>query len=186
MEDSRIVALYWERNERAISESDAKYGRLCRKIAYDILANHEDSEECVSDTYLGAWNSIPPNRPEKLGAYLAKICRNISLNLYEKLKAQKRGGGNTAECLDELSESVPSGRDVEGEVSRRELARAINEFLKGLPEDTRKIFVRRYWYMASIEEIADEYSFTQSKVKMTLLRTRQKLAEYLREEGLER
>ena len=183
MEDFEIVEMYWDRDEKAISETDRKYGKYCRKISYGILFNRADSEECVNDTWLQTWNSLPPQRPEKLSAYVGKLCRNISLNLYEKLNAMKRGGGETASCLDEFAEIISGGSDVEEEVSASLLRDTINQFLRRLDAENRKIFVQRYWYMLTVKEIAKENHFSESKVKMSLLRTRDRLKEFLIEEG---
>ena len=183
MLDAEIVELYWARDESAIKYSDEKYGRYCRKIATSILNNIEDSEECVNDTYLNAWNSMPPHRPERLSTYLGKICRNLSINLYEKLTAAKRGGTETVSCLDELEVFFPSGQDVEKTIDMQMLVRSINTFLETLHTDSRIIFVKRYWYMASVKDIAKELSISESKVKMSLLRTREKIKNYLLKEG---
>ncbi|MBE6121386.1 MAG: sigma-70 family RNA polymerase sigma factor [Solobacterium sp.] len=183
MEDSEIVALYWKRAEQAILETMNKYGRYLKSIAYRILFNDADSEECVNDTYRNAWTAMPPHKPEKLGPFLGKITRNIALNMYERMTAEKRGAGEMPAALDELSEIIGSGESVEATVDAYLLSDLINEFLKGLNSETRKIFVRRYWYMSPVKEIADEYGMSESKVKMSLLRTREKLRDYLQKEG---
>ena len=183
MLDTEIVELYWARDEKAIKYSDEKYGRYCRKIADSILYSNEDSEECVNDTYLNAWNSMPPSRPERLSTYLGKICRNLAINLYEKLTAAKRGGAETWSCLDELEDILSSGQDVEETIDMQMLTQSINVFLETLSTDNRKIFVKRYWYMSSVKDIAKELSVSDSKVKMSLLRTREKLKEFLVKEG---
>ena len=156
MLDAEIVELYWSRDESAIKYSDEKYGRYCRKIATSILYSDEDSEECVNDTYLNAWNSMPPSRPERLSTYLGKICRNLAINLYERLTAAKRGGTETESCLDELEEILSSEHDVEEAIDMQMLTQSINTFLAAMSTDNRKIFVKRYWYMASVKEIAKE------------------------------
>lgn len=184
MEDSRIVDLYWARSERAITETDAKYGSYCRSIARNILLNTEDAEECVNDTYLGAWNSIPPHRPSVLSTFLGKITRRIALNRRNAQHAQKRGGGETALALEELSEVVAAPGGVEAELEVKELSRAINGFLSDLPATERDVFVCRYWYLASIPEISRRFHFSQSKTRSMLFRTREKLSRYLREEAL--
>ncbi len=183
MEDFEIVEMYWDRNENAIAQTDRKYGKYCRKIAYSILYNREDTEESVNDTWLQAWNSIPPQRPEKLSAYLGKLCRNISINLYEKLNALKRGGENTDACLDEMAEVVGQASDVEEHLDLSLLTDCINVFLSRCDKETRTIFVQRYWYMLSVKEIAKENRITESKVKMNLSRCREKLKTFLQEEG---
>ncbi|MCR5795993.1 MAG: sigma-70 family RNA polymerase sigma factor [Solobacterium sp.] len=183
MEDAAIVELYWDRNEDALKETDVKYGRYCRSVAWNILHDREDTKECVNDTYLQTWNSIPPNRPENLRTYLGRICRNAALTLYEKIHALKRGGQQTASCLDELAEIVGRDSDVQENLDAGYLTDAINRFLRDTEKEVRMIFVRRYWYMSSVREIAHDLGISESKVKMTLFRTREKLKEYLREEG---
>jgi len=183
MEDFEIVEMYWDRDENAITETDRKYGKYCRKIAFSIVTNKEDMEECVNDTYLQTWNSLPPQRPERLSTYLGKICRNISINLYEKLTAEKRGGNETDACLDELSELIGGSSEVEEQLDLTVLTDLINKFLKKCEKQARTVFVQRYWYMMSVKEIAKENRMSDSNVKMTLSRTRDKLKVYLKEEG---
>lgn len=183
MEDFEIVELYWDRNEQAINETDRKYGKYCRTIAWNILYDRQDSEECVNDTYLQTWNSIPPQRPEKLSTYIGKICRNIAINLYKKMTAAKRGGSETDSCLDEMEEVVGHASDVEEQVNLSVLTDLIKDFLKSIDKETRIIFVQRYWYMLNVKDIAKENRISESKVKVTLLRTREKLKEYLQQEG---
>lgn len=184
MEDSQIVELYWQREERAISATAVKYGKYCHTIAYNILYNNEDAEESVSDTYLAAWKNMPPHRPGILSAFLGKLTRRISLNKWRRSSAQKRGGGEVTLALEELSECIPSGESVEEYVEGKELARSLNTFIGSLPETERDVFVARYWFLASVKEVADKFGFTESKVKSMLLRTRKKLKERLQEEGL--
>jgi len=183
MEDFEIVDLYWERDENAINQTDRKYGKYCRKIAYGILYNREDSDECVYDTYLQAWNSIPPQRPMRLSTYLGKICRNLSINLYEKMSALKRGGSETTVCLDELDEVVGSRPDADENAELSELTDSIKGFLSETDEKSRRLFLQRYWYMMSVKEIARDNGLRESNVKVTLHRTREKLKEYLTGEG---
>ena len=183
MEDFEIVEMYWDRDENAITETDRKYGKYCRKIAFSIVTNKEDMEECVNDTYLQTWNSLPPQRPERLSTYLGKICRNISINLYEKLTAEKRGGNETDACLDELSELIGGSSEVEEQLDLTVLTDLINKFLKRCEKQARTVFVQRYWYMMSVKEIAKENRMSDSNVKITLSRTRDKLKVYLEEEG---
>lgn len=183
MEDFEIVEMYWDRNENAITQTDRKYGKYCRKIAYSILFDREDTEECVNDTWLQTWNSIPPHRPERLSTYLGKICRNISINLFEKLSADKRGGTEADACLDEMAEVVGQSSDVEEQLDLSVLTDVINGFLKQCEKQARTVFVQRYWYMLNVKEIAKENGMSESNVKMTLMRTREKLKEYLIEEG---
>lgn len=183
MEDRQIVDLYWQRSEKAISATADKYGGYCRAIADNILANAQDAEECVNDTYLGAWNSMPENRPARLAPYLGKLCRWLSLSRLKERGRLKRGGGEATLALEELSEVLDSGFRTERQLERRELARAINAFLAGLGETQRRVFLCRYWYMASVTEIAESFGFSQSKVSSMLHRTRQKLRKFLEEEG---
>lgn len=182
MDDSKIVELFFDRSELAISETGKKYGRYCHYIAYNILRNNEDAEECVNDTYLRAWNSIPPKRPNKLQTYLGKITRNLALNMLEKSTAQKRGKGQIPLVLDELAECIPDKRSSTDIVEDLYVKELLDRFLDVLPAETRKIFVRRYWYMSPVKEIAREYNLTESKVTVTLFRTRKKLKEFLEEE----
>ena len=184
MEDKQIIDLFWTRSESAIAETDKKYGKLCHRIAFNILANSQDSEECVSDTYLKAWSMIPPKRPVKLSAFLGKITRNLALNSYEKHMAEKRGGGEVPVVLDELAECVPDPNSVERMVDNRILADKLNVFLEGLPVETRRIFMRRYWEVCSVREIAEIYGISESKVKVSLFRTRGKLRTFLEQEGI--
>lgn len=183
MDDSMIVGLYLDRDERAITETDAKYGKLLHSVSRNILSSEQDIEECVSDTYLNAWNSIPPNKPNPLSSYLCKIARNLSFNRYKHLSADKRGGGKCDVILDELSEIVSGSESVEGDFDRKELINCINEFLKTLPETKRNIFIRRYWYAEAVSDIAKSLNYTQTNVSSILLRTRTRLKKYLEERG---
>ncbi len=185
MDDKDIVELYWQRNQTAVDETAAKYGKFCHSIAYNILGNHQDAEEAVNDTYLGAWNSIPPNRPAVLSAFLGKITRRICIDKWRKQCAEKRGGGQAALALDELEECIPNRENVEETAEAKLLSEAINAFVKDLPAAERKVFLCRYWYMDSIETIAREFGFSQSKVKSMLRRTREKLRAELIKEGLQ-
>lgn len=184
MEDAAIVELYWRRQERAISETKTKYGAYCQTIARRILNDSLDAEECVNDTYLGAWNAMPPHRPSCLSTFLGKITRNLSLKRRRARSAAKRGSGEVALSLDELEECVTQTGSVEEQVEAEELARTIDGFLDGLSADDRRMFVCRYWYFDSVGEIAERFDFSQSKVKMSLKRTRDKLADYLKQEGV--
>ena len=186
MEDSHIVDLYWQRNERAISETAAKYGKYLHNITYQILQNEEDAEECVNDTYNDAWQSMPPHRPSILSAFLGKITRRISIDLWRKHSAIKRGGGEIVLALDELEECVSGTRDVETEVERLELQRKLNAFLLELPQVDRQVFMCRYWYMDSISDIARQFACSESKIKSMLYRTRNRLRTMLEKEGYER
>ncbi len=184
MEDSQIVALYWQRNELAIRETDAKYGRYCHKIAYNILADRQDAEECVNDTYVGAWNAIPPHRPALLQTFLGKLTRRISLNRWRDKTREKRSNSQTVLALDELSECVSDGMDAEQVVMGKELAEAVRQFLTTLPDQERDVFLSRYFFLASNLEISRSYGFSESKVKSMLFRTRRKLRTYLHKEEL--
>lgn len=185
MEDSRIIDLFWKRDETAITETEAVYGRYCRKIAFNILGVEEDVQECLNDTWLGAWNSIPPARPACLSAFLGKITRNLAISRYRAGHALKRTGDRLSESLDELGEfAVASANNVEEAVDRSALESAINRFLDSVSEKQRKLFVRRYFYMDSVAEIAQMYGLGQSDVKVTLLRMRRALQKVLEDEGL--
>ena len=183
MTDRQIVDLYWQRNERAISATSEKYGGYCTSIARSILGNSEDAEECVNDTYLHAWNSIPPYKPSVLSTFLGKITRNLSFNRYKHNKADKRGGGELPLVLDELAECVTSGDSVEKAIEQGELTKAIDHFLLTLGEKKRNMFVCRYWYTDSISDIAKRFGMKESAVSMTLSRIRSKLLDYLTERG---
>ena len=184
MEDSAIIDLYWARAERAISESDTKYGGYCRCIAHNILQNREDTEECVSDTWLHAWNAMPPQRPSILSSFLGRITRNLSFDRCRRQKAEKRGGGALPLALDELSECVPAPGRVEHALEEQELADSIDRFLRTLPERECSIFLRRYWYVDPVQLIAARYEIKENTVKSILFRTREKLRRYLLEEGI--
>ncbi|MCH5200074.1 MAG: RNA polymerase sigma factor [Oscillospiraceae bacterium] len=184
MEDKDIIRLYFERSEKAISETALRYGALLSHIAFGILRSREDAEECVNDTYMRAWNSIPPSQPKRLSAFLGKITRNLSLNRYERVKAKKRGGGSKEVALEELEECLPAAGDLQREVEDAELAELINGFLDRLKKESRIIFMRRYWYFCTVSEIAEDMSIGESKVKMSLLRTRKKLKQYLEKQGV--
>ena len=184
MEDEKIVALYWARDERAITLSKEKYERYLYTIALNILASLQDAEESVSDTYVGAWNSIPPHKPVVLRTYLGRITRTLSLKRYRYWHAEKRYGGEMELALDELSEVVPDTQTAESEAERRELIRSIHVFLASLSSDQRMIFLMRYWYLHPVAVIAKKLGYSQSKVKMTLKRTRDSLRDSLKEEGL--
>ena len=184
MDDNRIIDLYWARSEEAIQESDRKYGPYCRTIAWNILQDREDSEECVNDTWLQAWNAMPPQRPSLLRAFLGKITRNLALDKYRFYGAQKRGSGETKLALEELKDCVPHPASTEHIADDLALTEALNRFLAGLKPETRKVFLRRYWYSSPIQDIAIDYGFSVSKVKTTLHRTREKLRKHLEEEGI--
>ena len=183
MTDEMIVDMFWNRSEKAIEETDKAYGRYFHYIAFGILKSDEDSKEIVNDTYLKAWNNIPPERPNNLKAFLGRITRQLSLNKLEKRMAQKRGMGEYALALDELSKIIPDEREAEAH-ELAELKIAINSFLRSLPIEQRRVFIRRYWHMNSISEISMAFSMSESKVKSMLFRTREKLRKYLIKEGI--
>lgn len=185
MDDSKIVQLYWDRNEQALTATSDKYGNYCISIAKNILGNKEDAEECVNDTYMRAWNFLPPHRPNILSTYLGKITRNLSFNLYKRNTADKRGGGEVPVVLDEIVDLVSDTDDVEKEIDRRELVKAIDDFLGKLPADKRSIFICRYWYFDSISNIASRFGMTNNYVSVLLNRLRLKLHNYLLERGFE-
>lgn len=183
LDDAKIVEMYWERDENAIPATADKYGKYCKSVAVNILSNDEDADECVNDTYLAAWNSMPPHRPALLSAFLGKLTRNLSFNRHRKNTAEKRGGGEICAVLDELSDIVSGKDDVEAELERRELTRDIDHFLEGLPKKKRDIFIRRYWYADGINDIAEDYGVKPSAVSMMLKRLRLQLREYLTVRG---
>ena len=184
MEDKMIVDLYWQRDEGAIAATAKKYGAYLRSIAFNILSDIMDAEECVNDTYVGAWTSMPDKRPEKLLPYLGKLTRWLALNRLDGRRSLKRGGGETALCLDELSEIPDSCSDPEQRIEYNELCKAINRFLSMLRPVERQVFLARYWFVTPVSEIADKFGFSASKVKSMLMRTRNKLKKYLEEEAL--
>ena len=183
MEDDRIVNLYWQRDERAITETAAKYGKYLHGISYQILQNTEDADECVNDTYHDAWRSMPPHRPSVLSTFLGKITRRISIDLWRKNSAKKRGGSEIVLALDELEDCVAGTDDVEAEMEKRDLQRKLNAFLLGLPRLDRQVFMCRYWYMDSVSDIARQFACSESKIKSMLYRTRNKLRTVLKKEG---
>ncbi len=181
MDDQDILALYLARREEAVSESEAKYGRYLHAVAYNILYDHEDAKECVNDTYVGAWNSIPPNKPAVLRTFLAKITRNSAINRYHQRKAEKRMG-EVEKAIEEYYECLPSGEmPTEDAVVLKML---IDSFLSSLQADARIVFLQRYWYFLSVKEIARARGMSESAVKTGLMRTRNKFKEYLAKEGV--
>lgn len=183
MEDARIIECFWQRNEEAIKEADAKYGRYCHAVADNILHNNEDSEECVNDTWMKAWGSIPPERPRHLKAFFAKITRNLAFDKYKKKNAGKRGCGEIALALDELEECIFGTSDVETELSMRELEKSVDRFVGSLPEREANVFVRRYFFTESVRSISRRLCMSENSVTVMLSRTRQKLRKYLQQEG---
>lgn len=183
MNDDQIIELYFQRKEEAISETAMKYGRLLKSIANNVLGNYSDSEECVNDAYHVAWNKIPPKVPNNLGVFLGKIVRNIALDKFDYNKAAKRNSDFSV-TLSELEEVLSSKENPEFALEEAELAKHINDFLRQSDYIKRVIFVRRYWYADSIDEIAVNYGFSQSKVKSMLKRTREGLKKYLERQGV--
>lgn len=184
MKDNEIVELFFKRDEAAIGEAASKYEKYCYSIAMGILHNEEDAKEIVNDTWVGAWNSIPPHRPAILSTFLGKITRRTAINRYREKNAKKRGGGQVDLVLEELAETISTGKSIDSELENKELAAVINSFLDTLPIMEQKVFICRYWYMDSVAEIADRFSFSQSKVKTMLHRTRKKLKIVLEREGI--
>lgn len=182
MEDTAIIDLYWARDEQAIAETDKKYGPYFRTVSWNILKNRQDVEECVNDTYVRAWNAIPPQRPVSLRAFCAQIARNLSLSRYRAAHAQRRGGGQTAAVLEELADCVTDGPEAWLEAA--ELSRHIDRFLRQLPEKEACLFLRRYWFLEPVNDIAHRYGLPVGSVKSGLFRTRKKLKEFLEKEGL--
>ena len=180
MEDEAIVALLWKRSPQAIEELDKKYGKLCRKLANNIVNSREDAEECVNDAYLGVWNAIPPARPHPLRAYLVKVVRNVAWKVCERRQAAKRSGCTVA--LEELEGCLTDGKTVEDEVEARELAQLIEAFLDTLTAKERVIFMRRYGFLDSYGEIARRVGISEKNVSVRLSRMRRKLRDYLGEQ----
>lgn len=184
MNDSEIIALYWERSEAALEATEKKYGKLCRHIAMNILQNSEDAEECVNDTYLGAWNAIPPQKPAVLSAYLCRIARNCALKKYYYNNSKKRNAQveiSLTELENCLVQTTEGAYPFETEIA----AKAISKFLRTLNCESRNVFMRRYWFFDSVSDIADRFSISESKVKSILFRTRGKLKKFLMKEGIE-
>lgn len=185
MDDNDIIQMYWDRNDQAIRATAEKYGHYCKVIAKNILNNDEDAEECVNDTYLNAWNTMPAHWPKRLATFLGKITRNLSFNKYKHNHSQKRGGGEIALVLDELTDCISDADDVEQAFDRQELIKAVNSFVRSLPIDRRNIFVRRYWYADSVSSIANDYGMLPGTASKALERTRKQLRAYLTERGFE-
>lgn len=183
MDDAAIISLYFERSQSAIKESHSKYGSYCRTISMNILHCREDADECLNDTWMKAWDTIPPQKPCCLSAFFGKIVRNFSLSMWRKKHSQKRKNNETSLCLDELSECIPEQNS--GSVAEDlELKDALDRFLEALEQNARIIFMKRYWYIIPVKKIAEELSMNEGAVKMSLLRTRKKLRQFLDEEGI--
>ena len=183
MEDTDIIQLYWARDEGAIAATDEKYGTLCRSLSHNILASREDAEECVNDTWHRAWNTMPPQRPASLRAYLVRLVRNLSIDRWRARKSQKRGEGLEALVL-ELEDCVPAVPSAEEETEARELSRTIDRWLDGLPREDRVLFVRRYWYGQRLDELSGQLGWSPNRGSQRLLRLRTGLKRYLEREGV--
>lgn len=183
MDDSVIIGLFWDRSELALEEAARKYGSYCRSIAGNILASWQDIDECLNDTWLAAWDSIPPQRPRRLSVYLGRITRNMALNRLKSLRAQKRGGGQAEAALDELRECLP-GSDPDEQLDELVLRDAINQFLRGQLARNRAIFLRRYWAMERVEDIAMDLGLRSGQTATILYRMRRELKKYLEKEGI--
>ena len=183
MDDHAIVALYWARDERALTETAAKFGAYCRKIAMNLLASLPDAEEVENDTWLAAWDSMPENRPARLAPYLGRITRNLALDRLDQAAAQKRGGGQVDLALEELAECIPYETDVEDQLLAEALGETVRQFVAALPPREADVFARRYFFAEPVKDIAQSYGLRPNHVSVLLRRTREKLKEYLLEEG---
>ena len=183
MEDRQIVDLYWQRSSEAIAQSQQKYGAYCYAVSHNILQNREDAQECVNDTWLQAWNAMPPQRPTYLSAFLAKITRNLAFNRWNSRSAETRGGGELPLVLEELAECVAAPSDVEQEYNARELEQAVSRFLRGLPAREANVFLRRCFFTEPLPDIARRYGLSENHVSVLLSRTRKKLRNFLAKEG---
>lgn len=183
MTDQQIITLYWERDERAIRETDDRYGAYCRTIAQNILHDPQDAEESANDTWFRAWNAIPPARPRQLKWFLAKITRNLALDRFKAQNAEKRKSGETALILDELEECLPAQNDTQQQIEAHELQGCINRFVHNLPAREGNVFIRRYFFAESIPEIAKKYRLSQNHISVILSRTRKRLKDHLEKEG---
>ena len=183
MEDKNIVEMYLKRDAEAVNATAEKYGAYCFAVANNVLQNDEDSEECVNDTYLRVWNSIPPNEPKKLKLFLARITRNLALDRYKEKGREKRGNGEVNAALDELGECVGGGDDTAKAYEMKELRESVGSFVKALPERDGDIFIRRYFFMESTKDISKKFGMRESNVLLILSRTRKKLRTHLVKEG---
>lgn len=184
MDDRRIVELFLERSEEAILETDIKYGRYCHKIAFNVLGNDEDSEECVNDAYMRAWGSIPPNEPDSMASYIGRITRNLALDKLRQKQSDKRGNGEVPVVLDELAECVSGHDELERRQDSTEIAAAIDSFLDELNSVERGVFMRRYWMMEPIADVANRYDISVSKTTTMLFRLRNRLKKHFMKEGI--
>lgn len=184
MRDTEIVQLYWDRDERAIPATGEKYGRYCAAIARNILGSREDAEECVNDTWYAAWDKMPPERPQSLGAFLGRITRNLSVSRWRQSRAQKRYSGMEV-LLSELEDCVPAPGTVEEDLERRQLAQAISTWLDTLGPEDRRLFIRRYWYGLAVKDLAAEAGVRANTPTQRLSRLRKSLRAFLESEGVE-
>ena len=182
MDDDKIISLYWKREERAVEETQSKYGKLCYSVAYGVLHNSEDAEECVNDTYVRAWNSIPPEEPDNFAGYLCRIVRNLAIDRIKMYSAEKRQG-QTA-IMDELEGCFPACEDTDRVIDKMSMTKAFERFLSSEPPAHRMIFMRRYFYLDSIGDIARAMKMTNGGVRASLHRIRKRLKKYLEEEGI--
>lgn len=185
MQDAEIIELYWSRDESAIKATQDKYETYLTKIAYNVLADTQDCQESVNDTYLAAWNSIPPHRPAVLSSYLRKLTRRISIDIFRRKHREKRQASEFALSLTELEDCIPAASTPEEELETQLLARTINTFLHSLPADARHLFIGRYYFLDPLKEVAAYCGMSESKAKTTLFRTRCRLKEYLQKEGFD-
>ena len=184
MDDKQIIDLFFDRDETALEHTAEKYDSYCYTVARNILGSDEDAKECVNDALLAAWDTIPPNRPEKLSLYLGKITKNLSVNKLRAINAKKRGADYIRVCIDELTEAIPSSESPAGLLETEEMISAIERGLRSVSATNRRIFISRYYYLESIGEIAARFCMNENQVKLRLCRTREKLRKYLRKEGL--
>ncbi len=185
MNDEKIIKLYFDRSEDAITETDKKYGGACRSVAYNILGSHEDTEECTNDTYLKMWEVIPPKRPAKLGAFVVAVARHIALNMYAAANRIKNGRGYSSVDFDEIAECLPAKESVESKIDDKTVLKAVERFLSTLSRGKQIMFIRRYYYGSTYGEIADDLKTNEDRVRMTLKRIREKLRKYLEKEGID-
>ncbi len=185
LDDSEIIGMLFDRDERVIAELSRKYGSYCTSIANNILRNREDTEECVNDTYMKTWESIPPEKPKLLAAFMGKITRNLAIDRYRRDHSQKRGGDDMELIFEELEECVSDGSSVEATAERREILAAVNRFLGKLSSKNRIMFVSRYCYCESVHDIAARFGIKENNVSVSLNRTRAQLREYMKKEGYE-
>ena len=182
MNDKQILDMLWQRDEKAIDAMQQQYGKYCRYVAMRIVEDEQDADEILNDTWLTAWNNVPPQQPEPFKAYLGALCRNHAIDRYREKYAQKRTG-QTALCLDELAECVPDNGSTLDAAAQIHLRDTLNAFLSSLPQKTRRIFLGRYWYNTPLSELANTYGMRENAVANLLLRTRKKLKQTLEKEG---